>query len=115
MAPPRAAERATTHASASPPPTLGDLITTNQRLDIWCCRCAHRELIDPHQAVRLFGAFTTYAQVKRVAKCSKCGARGVDGDIGARASVEDYYRSIGVTATALQGETPWPKPPLGAD
>ena len=110
MPPKRAEERAPPHASAAPPPTIGDLITTNQRLDIWCCRCTHRELIAPKRAVELFGHYATYAQVKRVAKCSKCGAKGADGDIGARASVEDYYRSIGVTATALQGETRGPKP-----
>jgi hypothetical protein len=96
---------ATTHAGSTPLPTVGDLVTTNQRLEIGCCRCPHRDLIAPARAVEMFGAYTTYPQLKRVAKCSKCGARGADGDIWARASVEDYYASIGMTATALQGET----------
>ncbi|USQ97221.1 hypothetical protein [Caulobacter sp. RL271] len=106
----RVQERASTHASAAPPPTVGDLMTANQRLEIGCCRCGRRELIEAPRAIELFGAFTTYPQLKRVAKCSKCGARGVDGDIWARASVEDHYRNHGVTATALQGETKSPKP-----
>lgn len=94
------------HASSAPPPTVGDLVTSNQRLEIGCCRCPHRDLIEPRRAVEMFGAQTTYPQLKRIAKCSKCGARGADGDIWARPSVEDYYRARGVTATALQGETP---------
>lgn len=111
----RPGQGAKAYAGSGPPPTLSDLITSNQRLEIGCCRCGRREHLAPGEAVAKFGAYTTYPQLKRIAKCSKCGARGVDGDIWARASIEDYYRNNGVTATALQGETRWPKPPLAAD
>lgn len=101
----RSGQSATTHAGSAPPPTVGDLIASNQRLEIGCCRCGRYELIAPAEAVEKFGTHTTYPQLKRRAKCSKCGARGADGDVWARASVEDHYRNIGMTATALQGES----------
>lgn len=87
-------------------PTLSDLIRDNQRLELWCCSCAHEVLMSPAEAVAKFGDVPFKVAARRCV-CAKCGAKGRDDLIGARPSVNDMYRAMGMTATHAQGEDAW--------
>lgn len=86
-----------------PVPVIGDLIEMNQRLDAWCCNhaCLHRRLIDPAEAIAMLGAWTTFPQAQRRLRCELCGARGREGMIKCRPSVEDFYRNRGHVAGTI--------------
>lgn len=80
--------------TTGPEPTLEQLLlTTGQRLEIWCCRhtCRHETLWTPEEAIARLGATCTIEQACRRLRCSRCSARGRDKWVHCRPSVTDFY------------------------
>lgn len=77
-----------------PAPVIGDLVAREQRLEVWCCKCRHEVQMPPAEAVRLLGAKTTFPAAARKLSCGVCGARGRDGMVRCRGSVEDFYSRL---------------------
>jgi transcription elongation factor Elf1 len=71
-------------------PPLTSLLDPWQRLHIDCCRCRHKVEMTPEAAIATFGADMTVPRLKRVLKCSACGARGREKDISVYPNTRDY-------------------------
>ena len=77
------------------PSTLASLFDYDQRLEISCWRCPHKAPpMSPEDAVATFGAGMTFVRLRKILRCSECGAQGRDGHIDVRASTCDYYAAL---------------------
>lgn len=74
-------------------PTIGDLVASGCRLEIWCCRdgCRRQARWPPAEAVAKLGARTTFPEAARRLRCDACGARGREKMVTCRPDVVDGY------------------------
>lgn len=72
------------------PPPLSTFLDPWQRIHIACCRCPYKLEITPEDAIATFGADMTIVRLKRILKCSACGARGREKDISVYPNTQDY-------------------------
>lgn len=57
--------------------TVGDLNRMGGSLYLTCQKCWKNErTLDCKEAFDLFGPFMPLAEIRRIAKCSRCGAKG---------------------------------------